>query len=37
MLAELFLVHLEMLRAVLRRDEALSRAPRFVPFVARAA
>jgi len=37
MLAELFLVHLEMLRAAMRREEASSRAPRFVPYVARAA
>jgi len=37
MLAELFLLHLEMLRAAMRREEASSRAPRFVPYVGRAA
>ena len=37
MLAELFLLHLEMMRAAMLREEASSRAPRFVPVVARAA
>jgi len=37
MLAEIFLVHLEMLRAAMRREAEANRAPRFVPFVARAA